>query len=78
ELEVIDAYWLFSVSAVKIGVLIHPQSVSHYIVRYVDGSYIAQFGVPDMKTPIANAMYYPQRGSVNVDSLDFSKYQLTF
>ncbi|MDE4945217.1 1-deoxy-D-xylulose-5-phosphate reductoisomerase, partial [Francisella tularensis subsp. holarctica] len=52
-LEVIEAYLLFSVSADKIGVLIHPQSVNHSIVRYVDGSYIAQLGVPDMKTPIA-------------------------
>ncbi|MBK2247247.1 1-deoxy-D-xylulose-5-phosphate reductoisomerase, partial [Francisella tularensis] len=43
----------------------------------VDGSYIAQLGVPDMKTPIANAMYYPKRGSVNVESLDFTKYQLS-
>ncbi|ABK90350.1 1-deoxy-D-xylulose-5-phosphate reductoisomerase [Francisella tularensis subsp. novicida] len=77
-LEVIEAYWLFSVSADKIGVLIHPQSVIHSMVRYVDGSYIAQLGVPDMKTPIANAMYYPKRGSVNVESLDFTKYQLTF
>ncbi|MDE4965926.1 1-deoxy-D-xylulose-5-phosphate reductoisomerase, partial [Francisella tularensis subsp. holarctica] len=55
-----------------------PQSVTHSIVRYVDGRYIAQLGVPDMKTPIANAMYYPKRGSVNVESLYFTKYQLTF
>ncbi|AEE26852.1 1-deoxy-D-xylulose-5-phosphate reductoisomerase [Francisella hispaniensis] len=77
-LEIIEAYWLFSVSADKIGVLIHPQSVVHSMVRYVDGSYIAQLGVPDMKTPIANAMYYPKRGSVNVESLDFTKHELTF
>ncbi|MEY8715384.1 1-deoxy-D-xylulose-5-phosphate reductoisomerase [Francisella philomiragia] len=77
-LEVIEAYWLFSVSADKIGVLIHPQSVIHSMVKYVDGSYIAQLGVPDMRTPIANSMYYPNRGSVSVDKLDFTKYELTF
>ncbi|AJI47589.1 1-deoxy-D-xylulose-5-phosphate reductoisomerase [Francisella philomiragia] len=77
-LEVIEAYWLFSVSADKIGVLIHPQSVIHSMVKYVDGSYIAQLGVPDMRTPIANSMYYPNRGSVSVDRLDFTKYELTF
>ncbi|MBY7734702.1 1-deoxy-D-xylulose-5-phosphate reductoisomerase [Francisella philomiragia] len=77
-LEVIEAYWLFSVSADKIGVLIHPQSVIHSMVKYVDGSYIAQLGVPDMRTPIANSMYYPNRGSVSVDKLDFTKHELTF
>ncbi|QWU98983.1 1-deoxy-D-xylulose-5-phosphate reductoisomerase [Francisella salimarina] len=77
-LEVIEAYWLFSVSADRISVLIHPQSVIHSMVRYVDGSYIVQLGVPDMRTPIANAMYYPVRGSINVDRLDFTKYELTF
>ncbi|MBK2028494.1 1-deoxy-D-xylulose-5-phosphate reductoisomerase [Francisella noatunensis] len=77
-LEVIEAYWLFSVSADKIGVLIHPQSVIHSMVKYVDGSYIAQLGVPDMRTPIANSMYYPNRGTVSVDKLDFTKYELTF
>ncbi|MEY8716320.1 1-deoxy-D-xylulose-5-phosphate reductoisomerase [Francisella philomiragia] len=77
-LEVIEAYWLFSVSADKIGVLIHPQSIIHSMVKYVDGSYIAQLGVPDMRTPIANSMYYPNRGSVSIDKLDFTKYELTF
>ncbi|AFJ43230.1 1-deoxy-D-xylulose-5-phosphate reductoisomerase [Francisella orientalis] len=77
-LEVIEAYWLFSVSADKIGVLIHPQSVIHSMVKYADGSYIAQLGVPDMRTPIANSMYYPNRGSVSVDKLDFTKHELTF
>ncbi|GMN89761.1 1-deoxy-D-xylulose-5-phosphate reductoisomerase [Francisella sciaenopsi] len=77
-LEVIEAYWLFSVSADKIGVLIHPQSVIHSMVKYVDGSYIAQLGVPDMRTPIANSMYYPNRGSVGVDKLNFTKYELSF
>ncbi len=77
-LEVIEAYWLFSVSVDKIGVLIHPQSVIHSMVKYVDGSYMAQLGVPDMRTPIANSMYYPNRGSVSVDKLDFTKYELTF
>ncbi|GAB4225243.1 MAG: 1-deoxy-D-xylulose-5-phosphate reductoisomerase [Francisella sp.] len=77
-LEVIEAYWLFDVSIDKISVLMHPQSVVHSMVKYIDGSYIAQLGVPDMKTPIAYAMYYPNRGLVNVDSLDLTKQDLTF
>ncbi|QIW09588.1 1-deoxy-D-xylulose-5-phosphate reductoisomerase [Francisella sp. LA112445] len=77
-LEVIEAYWLFDVEIDKISVLIHPQSVIHSMVKYVDGSYLAQLGVPDMKTPIANALYYPARGFVNVEELDFTKQELTF
>ncbi|AIT09952.1 1-deoxy-D-xylulose 5-phosphate reductoisomerase [Candidatus Francisella endociliophora] len=77
-LEVIEAYWLFSISADKISVLIHPQSIIHSMVKYADGSYLAQLGAPDMKTPIANAMYYPNRGTTEVDKLDFTNLQLTF
>ena len=77
-LEVIEAYWLFDVEIDRIGVLIHPQSVIHSMVKYVDGSYLAQLGVPDMRTPIANALYYPTRGFVNVEELDFTKQELTF
>ncbi|AJC49537.1 1-deoxy-D-xylulose-5-phosphate reductoisomerase [Allofrancisella guangzhouensis] len=77
-LEVIEAYWLFRVPADRISVLIHPQSVIHSMVKYVDGSFLAQLGVPDMKTPIANALYYPARGRTNVAELDFTKIELTF
>jgi 1-deoxy-D-xylulose-5-phosphate reductoisomerase len=77
-LEVIEAYWLFGVSIDKISVLIHPQSVIHSMVKYVDGSYLAQLGMPDMKTPIANALYYPARGYTDVAKLDFTKQELTF
>lgn len=77
-LEVVEAYWLFAVPSDRISVLIHPQSVIHSMVKYNDGSYIAQMGAPDMKTPIANAMYYPNRGATDVDKLDFTSLQLTF
>ncbi|AXA34418.1 1-deoxy-D-xylulose-5-phosphate reductoisomerase [Francisella adeliensis] len=77
-LEVIEAYWLFGVTTDKLRVLIHPQSIIHSMVKYVDGSFLAQLGVPDMKTPIANAMYYPKRGEVNVAELDFTSTELTF
>ena len=77
-LEVIEAYWLFDVPSHKINVLIHPQSIIHSMVRYIDGSYIAQLGSPDMKTPIANAIYYPVRGDANVNDLDFVNLNLTF
>lgn len=78
SLEVIEAYWLFNVSTDKLRVLIHPQSIIHSMVKYIDGSFLAQLGVPDMKTPIANAMYYPKRGNVNVAELDFTNTELTF
>ena len=77
-LEVIEAYWLFDIPIDKLKVLIHPQSIIHSMVRYTDGSYIAQMGVADMKTPIANAMYYPKRGDINIDKLDFVNTTLTF
>lgn len=77
-LEVIEAYWLFGVLADKISVLIHPQSVIHSMVRYIDCSYLAQLGVQDMKAPIANALYYPLRGETQVAKLDFTKCELTF
>lgn len=77
-LEIVEAYWLFGVSTDKLSVLIHPQSIIHSMVRYIDGSFLAQLGTPDMKTPIANAMYYPNRGQVDVAKLDFTKTELTF
>ena len=69
-LEVIEAHWLFGMPAAQIEVVIHPQSVIHSMVDYVDGSVIAQLGNPDMRTPIAQALAWPQRISSGVTSLD--------
>jgi 1-deoxy-D-xylulose-5-phosphate reductoisomerase len=77
-LEVIEAYWLFGVPVERIEVLIHPQSIVHSMVEYHDGSFIAQLGSPDMKTPIGYAMYYPKRHKVNVPKLDFTAKPLSF
>ncbi len=60
-LEVIEAHWLFGVPREQITVVIHPQSVIHALVEYVDGSVLAEFGHPDMRTPIAHALAYPER-----------------
>ena len=72
-LEVIEAHYLFGVPAEQIKVLIHPQSVIHSMVRYVDGSVIAQLGQPDMKTPIAYGLGWPHRIDGGVEELDFMK-----
>jgi 1-deoxy-D-xylulose-5-phosphate reductoisomerase len=69
-LEVIEARWLFNVPAEKIEVVIHPQSVIHSLVDYEDGSVLAQLGNPDMRTPIAHAMAWPQRIDSGVAQLD--------
>lgn len=69
-LEVIEAYWLFGASADRIEVVIHPQSVIHSLVAYADGSVLAQLGNPDMRTPIAHAMAYPERIEAGVKPLD--------
>ncbi|MBS0346356.1 MAG: 1-deoxy-D-xylulose-5-phosphate reductoisomerase [Proteobacteria bacterium] len=69
-LEVIEAYWLFGASAERIEVVIHPQSVIHSLVAYADGSVLAQLGNPDMRTPIAHAMAYPERIDSGVKPLD--------
>jgi 1-deoxy-D-xylulose-5-phosphate reductoisomerase len=69
-LEIIEAHWLFNAPASSIEVVIHPQSVVHSMVEYVDGSVIAQLGNPDMRTPIAHALAYPERidsGSARLD-----------
>ena len=60
-LEVIEAHWLFGVPVERISVHIHPESIVHSMVEYVDGSVIAQMGMPDMKIPIAYALAYPER-----------------
>ena len=69
-LEVIEARWLFDLPADRIDVHIHPQSIVHSMVEYVDGSVIAQLGIPDMKTPIAYALSYPERLPLNLPALD--------
>jgi len=69
-LEVIEAHYLFGATHDQIDVLIHPQSVVHSMVEYFDGSVIAQLGNPDMRTPIAHALAYPERIDAGVDSLD--------
>lgn len=72
-LEVIEAHWLFNAGADDIRVVIHPQSVIHSLVEYVDGSVIAQLGNPDMRTPIAYGLAYPDRIDSGVASLDLFK-----
>ncbi|MDI6795354.1 MAG: 1-deoxy-D-xylulose-5-phosphate reductoisomerase [Desulfatibacillaceae bacterium] len=70
-LEVIEARWLFDVSQKQIAVLVHPQSIVHSMVEYVDGSVIAQMGKPDMRCAIAYAMSFPERLALPVPPLDF-------
>ena len=78
-LEVIEAKWLFDVPVEKIDVHIHPQSIVHSMVEYVDGSVLAQLGMPDMRVPIAYALAYPQRLKLDLPTLDlFSVQTLTF
>ena len=78
-LEYIEARWLFNASASQMEVLIHPQSVIHSMVRYQDGSVLAQLGEPDMRTPIAHTMAWPNRVNSGVKPLDFCKLSaLTF
>jgi 1-deoxy-D-xylulose-5-phosphate reductoisomerase len=69
-LEVIEAHWLFGIPREAIDVVIHPQSVIHSLVEYVDGSVLAQLGHPDMRTPIAQALAYPERVESGVPQLD--------
>ncbi|WP_374512093.1 1-deoxy-D-xylulose-5-phosphate reductoisomerase [Niveibacterium sp.] len=78
-LEVIEARWLFGVGGDRIDVVIHPQSVIHSMVQYADGSVLAQLGNPDMRTPIAHALAYPDRIASGVEPLDLaSTVGLTF
>lgn len=70
-LEYIEARWLFNAAPEQLQVIIHPQSVIHSMVQYKDGSVMAQLGRPDMCTPIAHAMGYPQRIASGVEPLDF-------
>ena len=72
-LEVIEAFWLFGLPVDQIQVVIHPQSIVHSIVEYVDGSMIAQMGLPDMRTPIAHVLGYPDRIKSGVGSLKLTQ-----
>ena len=72
-LEVIEAFWLFGLSLEKIKVLIHPQSVVHSMVRYRDGSVLAQMGQPDMRTPIAYGLAWPERIDAGVSPLNLTQ-----
>ncbi len=78
-LEVIEACWLFNMAPDQVQVVIHPQSVVHSMVSYVDGTVLAQLGNPDMRTPIAHAMAWPERMDSGVAALDlFDVAQLNF
>jgi 1-deoxy-D-xylulose-5-phosphate reductoisomerase len=78
-LEVIEAHYLFGMDARKIDVVIHPQSVIHSMVQYVDNSVVAQLGTPDMKGPIAYGLAWPQRVRSGAAAVDFSNLAaLTF
>jgi len=72
-LEVIEAHWLFGAAPEQIEVLIHPQSVVHSMVEYADGSVIAQLGNPDMRTPLAQALAFPERIDAGVAPLDLGR-----
>lgn len=71
-LELIEACWLFDVSPSQIEVVVHPQSIVHSMVRYCDGSVLAQMGQPDMRTPIAYGLAWPERIDAGVQDLDFA------
>ncbi len=72
-LEVIEAHWLFAMPASRIAVVIHPQSVVHSMVEYEDGSVLAQLGQPDMRTPIAYGLAFPERTDAGVSPLDLAR-----
>jgi len=78
-LEVIEACHLFGITTSQLEVVLHPQSIIHSMVSYVDGSVIAQLGQPDMRTPIAYGLSWPKRIDAGVEPLDFRQIaQLTF
>ena len=78
-LEVIEAKWLFDVDIDQIEVVVHPQSIIHSMVEYVDGAIIAELGTPDMKLPIQYALYYPERRFLPGERVNFATLsQLTF
>ena len=77
-LELIEALWLFNIKLDKIQITIHPQSIVHSMVEFVDGSYKAHLGLPDMKVPIQYALTFPNRKDSSVGSLDFENLNLDF
>ncbi len=78
-LEVMEAKWLFDIDLENIQVVVHPQSVIHSMVQYIDGAVIAQLGTPDMKIPIQYALYFPDRKPLGGERLDFASLaQMTF
>jgi 1-deoxy-D-xylulose-5-phosphate reductoisomerase len=78
-LEVIEAHWLFGLPAEQIDVVVHPQSIIHSMVEFVDGSVKAQLGIPDMKLPIQYALTYPERLPMGGERISFPSLQkMTF
>ena len=77
-LELIEALWLFNIKLDKIQITIHPQSIVHSMVEFVDGSYKAHLGLPDMRVPIQYALTFPNRKDSSVGSLDFENLNLDF
>ncbi len=78
-LEVMEAKWLFDMGLDQIQVVVHPQSIIHSMVQYVDGAIIAQLGMPDMKLPILYALYYPDRMPLHEKRVDFFQlHSMTF
>jgi len=77
-LEVIEACWLFGIASTDIDVVVHPQSVIHSLVEYLDGSMLAQLGSPDMRVPIAHALAWPERidsGATRLDLVEIAKLE---
>jgi len=72
-LEVIEARWLFDVGTDRIRVVVHPESIVHSLVEYIDGSVVAQLGIPDMRIPIAYALSYPERMNLGLSRLSLSQ-----
>lgn len=78
-LEFIEACWLFNARSDQIEIVVHPQSIVHSMVEYADGSVLCQMGMPDMRTPIANCLSWPERIEAGVERLDFTRLsQLEF
>ncbi|MBW2484510.1 MAG: 1-deoxy-D-xylulose-5-phosphate reductoisomerase [Deltaproteobacteria bacterium] len=72
-LEVIEAHWLFDIALEKIEVLVHPQSIVHSLVEFIDGSVVAQLGIPDMRVPISYALSYPERLDTGLSRLNLTE-----
>jgi len=72
-LEVIEAHWLFDIPLARIEVLVHPQSIVHSLVEFVDGSVVAQLGIPDMRVPISYALSYPERLDTGLSRLNLTE-----